>query len=132
MWRRVAPDALIQSPTSAAWVIVNGGSRSTASRLPVISVEVIGDHIRVLPSGSGPRPDCGSWPVTNVLWCSAGLICIPSCQLALSVGWDSITVLTARRASRWAGSARRLGPCAGFLAYGPSLLAVLVMMFLSR
>jgi hypothetical protein len=35
---------------------------------------VIGDRILWLPSGSGPRPDCGIWPVTNIVWCStAGL-----------------------------------------------------------
>ena len=38
----------------------------------MISVEVIGDHIRVLPSGSGPRPDCGICSVTKSL-CSSGL-----------------------------------------------------------
>jgi hypothetical protein len=31
----------------------------------MISVDVIGDHIRVLASSSGPRPDCGICVVTN-------------------------------------------------------------------
>ena len=47
---------------------MSGGSISTASRRPMISVEVIGDHIRVLPSGSGPRPDCGICFVTKALY----------------------------------------------------------------
>jgi hypothetical protein len=37
-----------------------------------MSVDVIGDHIRVLPSGSGPRPDCAICAVTNNLCCSDG------------------------------------------------------------
>src|SRR5258707_10180707 len=37
----------------------------------MINVEVIGDHIRALPSGSGPRHDCGIWSVTKT-WCCSG------------------------------------------------------------
>src|SRR6478609_7937115 len=74
--RSSRPDAAIQSPTSAACVVVSGGSINTASCRPVISVEVIGDHIRVLPSGSRPRPDCGICVVTKSS-CSSRLMVSP-------------------------------------------------------
>src|SRR5271165_4950227 len=68
MYLRSRPDVATQLPTAAACSSVNGGSTNTALRSLVISVEVIGDHIRVLPSGSGPRPAWGICAVTNVEW----------------------------------------------------------------
>src|SRR5271154_5728324 len=80
MYLRSHPDAATQLPTAAACSSVNGGSTNTALRSLVMRVEVIGDHIRVLPSGSGPRPAWGICSVTNVACCrlmvspSAGLL----------------------------------------------------------
>jgi hypothetical protein len=60
---------------------VIGGSTSTASCSPMMRVDVMGDHIRVLPSGSGSRPDCGIWLVTNTSCCSDEVTSSPQRQI---------------------------------------------------
>jgi hypothetical protein len=44
----------------------------------------MGDHIRVLPSGNGSRPDCGIWLVTNTSCCSDEVTSSPQRQISLA------------------------------------------------
>jgi hypothetical protein len=46
-----------------------------------MSVDVMGHHIRVLPSGIGSRPDCGIWLVTNTSCCRDEVTASPRRQI---------------------------------------------------
>src|SRR5215468_1970146 len=54
MYRRCLPDLASQSATPCVWAIVIGGSISTASSEPKMSVDVMGDETRASPEGSDP------------------------------------------------------------------------------
>src|SRR5262249_40963474 len=54
MYRRCLPDWASQSATPCVWAIVIGGSISTASSEPKMSVDVMGDETRASPEGSDP------------------------------------------------------------------------------
>src|SRR5215468_5294431 len=54
MYRRCLPDLASQSATPCVWAIVIGGSISTASSEPKMSVDVMGDETRASPEGSEP------------------------------------------------------------------------------
>src|SRR5215831_12423221 len=54
MYRRCLPDLASQSAAPCVWAIVIGGSISTASSEPKMSVDVMGDETRASPEGSDP------------------------------------------------------------------------------